>query len=392
MSDVDARVLLVLPNLYIGGSQESVRTLARHLATQGCMPVVCALFDGGPLMNDLLRQGTPVEVLSLARHRFVDFPRFVADMARIWRAVGNVIKKYDINVVQTYVLGIQHFLVLAVARVLGVPVVVLNFRNERFLPAGQEGRLRIQFHRLAYRLARHWASDYVAVSSQVQRALTRCLGLSDEDVTVICNGVDVDRYRQSGDRDGMREQLGLDHCAILLTTIATLKAQKGHRYLIEAANVVVRREPKVHFLLAGDGELRLELEAQAKTCGLSDNVHFLGNRRDVVEILNASDIFVLPSLWEGLSMALLEAMAAAKPIVATNVSGTDEVMVDGETGLLVPPGDSGLLARAIDELISDPNRARAMGKAAQQRVKQRFSTETQASQYLALYDRLLREV
>jgi len=350
--------------------------------------VVCSLFDGGPLFDGLVQQGTQVEVLSLPRHRFLAFPWFVADMVRIWRTLAQIIAEHKINVVQTYILGSQHFLVLALARTMGVPLVILNFRNEKFLPFSHGGGLKNQIHRLAYRLARRWASDFVAVSAEVKQAMIRTLGLSEEDIAVICNGVDVDRYRQPVDRDHVRHHLGLDTKARLLITVGTLKTQKGHRYLIEAAARVMRQYPDAHFLFVGDGELRPELQAQTNACGLSDKIHFLGNRRDVSELLAASDFFVLPSLWEGLSMALLEAMAAAKPIVATAVSGTGQVMIHNETGILVPPGDAAALAQAIDELVSNPARARAMGEAAQRRVEAHFSMEKQAAEYQALYRRL----
>jgi glycosyltransferase involved in cell wall biosynthesis len=321
----------------------------------------------------------------------VALPWYVADMLRLLRRLAGVMRKYRVNVVQTYILGSQHFLVLGLARLLGVPVAILNFRNEKFLPFGQAGGLKNQLHRLAYRLARRWASGYVAVSAEVKQAMLRTLGLSENDVTVICNGVDVDRYARGVDREQVRCGLGLSAQDSLAITVATLKAQKGHRYLIEAAAKVVRQHPDTHFLLVGDGELRAELEAHTRALGLADRIHFLGSRRDVSELLAASDVFILPSLWEGLSMALLEAMAAAKPIVATAVSGTEQTMVHGQTGLLVPPGDAPALAQAIHALLSDPERARSLGQAARRGAETHFSTQQQAAEYVALYRRLLLE-
>jgi glycosyltransferase involved in cell wall biosynthesis len=200
----------------------------------------------------------------------------------------------------------------------------------------------------------------------------------------------VERYRRPVDRAQILGRLGLDPQARLLTTVGTLKTQKGHHHLIEAAPRVARRHPTAHFVFVGDGELRAELEAQARDRGVSDKIHFLGNRRDVVELLAATDVFVLPSLWEGLAMALLEAMAAAKPIVATAVSGTSQVMIHDETGLLVPPADAVALAQAIDEMLSDPDRAQSMGQAARRHVEANWSVEKQAAEYRALYRHLLQ--
>jgi glycosyltransferase involved in cell wall biosynthesis len=159
--------------------------------------------------------------------------------------------------------------------------------------------------------------------------------------------------------------------------------------LIDAATPVVSSYPDTHFLFIGDGGLRDELQRQAQQAGLSENIHFLGIRDDVPDLLAAVDLFVLPSLWEGLSVALLEAMAAGKPIVATAVSGTTQAMIPGETGLVVPPRDSRALADAIIQLLSNPAQAQMMGRAAKQHVTVNFSAQKQADEHLALYRRLL---
>ena len=130
-------------------------------------------------------------------------------------------------------------------------------------------------------------------------------------------------------------------------------------------------------------------QAQATALHVDSHIHFLGRRRDVPELLASSDLFVLPSLWEGLSMALLEAMATGLPIVASEVSGTVQVMIPGETGYLVPSGDVQGLFKAVEQLLSDPARAQAMGAAARRRVEATFSAQKQADEHLALYRRLL---
>jgi glycosyltransferase involved in cell wall biosynthesis len=142
-------------------------------------------------------------------------------------------------------------------------------------------------------------------------------------------------------------------------------------------------------LLVGDGELRADLEALVSQSALDDRIHFLGSRSDVADLLAASDLFVLPSLWEGLSMALLEAMATGLPIVASEVSGTVQAIVPGQHGLLIPPGETQAIVDAVRQMLSDPDRARAMGEAAKQRVQAEFSAQKQADEHLALYYRTL---
>ncbi len=161
--------------------------------------------------------------------------------------------------------------------------------------------------------------------------------------------------------------------------------------LLDAVARVQERTPAIRLLLVGDGDLRGDLEAQARSLGLSETVTFAGHRTDVPKALAVFDVFVLPSLWEGMPNVVLEAMAAGLPVVATAVGGTPEVVVDGVTGFLVPPRDPDALAEAITRLLRDPDLRRKMGQAGQKRIEQHFSIEETVRQTEALYEALLRE-
>ena len=184
-----------------------------------------------------------------------------------------------------------------------------------------------------------------------------------------------------------RRTLGFTEDEILYTVVGTLKEQKGHRYLVEAVAPLIARTPQLHILIVGDGALRGSLETQVRAAGIEGNVHFLGNRSDVPAILSASDVFVLPSLWEGLPMALIEAMASGLPVIATLVSGSQQVVEQGRSGILVPPGEVAPLRQAIEDLLADPEWARLLGKAARQRVEEAYSARRQAEEHLSLYRR-----
>lgn len=398
MSEKKPKVLQVIGNLEIGGAQEVVRTLVAYLAVLDCAPVVCTLRDG-PLRRDIEQQGFQVEVLDLPRHSVVVFPLFIVDMLRLWRALAEVIRKHDIDVVQTHLLGSLHFLTLGLPWFTNLRVVLWTIHNVDFLPSKRKySRYRWLLgpkklvHRLLYRLASHKVSGFIAVSDMVSESMVGQIGPIQDKITVICNGVDVKRYEQEVDTDAVRQRLALGTDAHLIATVGTLKEQKGHCYLIDAAHEIVPQHPDWHFLLIGDGGLREGLQAQVREQGLSENIHFLGNRHDVPELLAASDLFVLPSLWEGLPMALIEAMAASKAVVATAVSGTVQVVVPDETGLLVPPGDSRLLAQAIEQCLTDPMRIQVMGVVGKRRVEEGFSAHKQAVEHLELYRRLLSSV
>jgi glycosyltransferase involved in cell wall biosynthesis len=171
-------------------------------------------------------------------------------------------------------------------------------------------------------------------------------------------------------------------------TVARLHEQKGHAYLLAAAAQV----PDATFVLAGDGPLRAPLEAQARELGISGRCLFLGHRTDVQDLLAAADLLVLPSLWEGLPVSVLEGMAAGLPIVATAIGGTDEAVTHELNGLLVPPRDAGALASAICRVRGDAVLAERLARAGRERVEREFSSEVMAGNVMRIYDEVMREV
>jgi glycosyltransferase involved in cell wall biosynthesis len=188
--------------------------------------------------------------------------------------------------------------------------------------------------------------------------------------SVVFNGIDTERYAQ-----GKRVDLKLPSQAKTVLTIADLNRQKGHRYLIEAVPAVLRRVEGVFFFLAGDGHLRSELESLVKQKGLKERVHFLGRRTDIPDLLASADIVVLPSLFEGLPLTLLEAMSAGKPVIATNVNGSRDVVISGETGFLVEPKDVETLANRIVELLTNERLRTSFGKEARKRAIRAFDSK-----------------
>lgn len=392
MQNHQLKVMHIISNLDIGGAQEVVRTLAEYLAEAGCCPVVCT-FKDGPLREDIERLGIPVEVLRDRRYSIVAFPLFVMDMFRIRRSLVAVVKKHNIEVVQTHLLRVLDFLVLSLRNRTNTPLVFWTVHNtNEELRREQLPRHKWLLkpkrvaYRLLYRLTARLVNGFIVVADDVKMEMIKTIGPIEDKITVICNGVDVKRYQQPVDKARIRCRLGVAENVRLMVVVGTLKEQKGHRYLIEAVSSVVSQFPNLCIILVGDGTLREALQTQTIVLGLNRHVHFLGNRNDVPDLLAASDYFVLPSLWEGLPMALLEAMASGLPIVATDVSGTKQVMVPDETGLLIPPGDVQQLREAIIRLLSEPDQAKAMGAAAQRHVES-FSARKQAEEHIALYHR-----
>jgi glycosyltransferase involved in cell wall biosynthesis len=228
---------------------------------------------------------------------------------------------------------------------------------------------------------------YLAVSRDIARELVERLGWPEEKIEVVYNAVDLRRFEGSVP-PGLREQLVGSETRPLVLTPARLDAQKGHRTLFEA----IVQVPDAVFVLAGEGPEREPLEALAAQLGIAGRVRFLGRRADVPQLLAASDLFALPSLYEGSSLAVLEAMAAGVPIVSSAIGGTDELIEDGSSGLLVPPGDAEALAVALRRALGDSGLRESLAARARERVERDLTRERMAAQVTGIYRELLGEV
>jgi glycosyltransferase involved in cell wall biosynthesis len=231
------------------------------------------------------------------------------------------------------------------------------------------------------RLSTRFVDRYIAVSEHVRDRVVDEYRWPRDKVDVVPNSVawrDFDPPAGSTTRAGITD----DPAAPLALVPARLEDQKGHVHLLEAAT----RLPEVRFALAGDGSRRAALEARARALGVADRVRFLGHRDDMPALLAASDIVVLPSLSEGLPIALLEAMAAGTPVIASAIGGVNELVRSGENGLLVPPRDPAALASAIRTLTSDPVLAADHAAAAKECVRRRYSADEMCSRVQMIYD------
>jgi glycosyltransferase involved in cell wall biosynthesis len=206
-------------------------------------------------------------------------------------------------------------------------------------------------------------------------------------VTVIYNGRPLDRYRD-GSAEGLAQELGIPADAPVVGNVGRLIERKGQRDLVDAWPAVRSDHPEAHCVFVGDGRDRATMVERSVTLGCGDSVHFVGAREDVPAFLDLFDVFAFPSHHEGLPGAPIEAMAASLPIVATDIDGTNELVTDGETGLLVPPRDPQALGAAVDRVLSDPQLGRSLGTAARSAAYERFSLETMVEQFETLYERI----
>jgi glycosyltransferase involved in cell wall biosynthesis len=232
---------------------------------------------------------------------------------------------------------------------------------------------------LVYRLAHR-----VVTSGEAVAGLVAAAGVPPERIVAIAPGLDTGRFHPRVSGAAVRSELGLTGPAVGL--VANIRGSKGHRFFLEAAREVLRARPDARFLIVGDGIGFDDVRLRVKELGLERHVVMTGFRRDVPEVMAALDVLVLPSIKsEAVSQVIPQALAVGTPVVGTSVGGTPELVRDGETGRLVPPGDALALARAITELLADPGRARALARRGQEEVLARQSMDAAMARTLAVY-------
>jgi glycosyltransferase involved in cell wall biosynthesis len=305
-------------------------------------------------------------------------PRALLRLIRIIRATGADLVHTHMDLADYYGAG--------AARLLGRALVCTKENADEF-------RTRRTWKRPPFLVLEHLAyaaaDAVIVVSHALVDFLEREEGLPRHKTIVIENGVDPDLAARAPGREEARRILGVPDGAPLLGTVGRLAEQKGQAWLIRALPEIRAAAPGARLLVAGDGPLRSAREAEAARAGVSQAVRFLGHRDDVATILAAVDLFVLPSLWEGLPVALLEAMAMARPVVAARAVGIEETVGDGVEGLLVPPRDAAALAEACLRVLREPEFGRRLGAAGRRRVLERHDLDAVAARVAGVYDTAL---
>lgn len=382
------RVLHLIDHLKMGGAQTVLLGLLRNFDAARVASVVCSL-RGGDFFRPAVEEAG-AEVISL--------PGDWASVALApWRVAG-IIRRSQVDLVHAHLDGAKAISALARGRApaRGRPGLIWH-EHSAPCPADEASFVRMDGAREGGYRARLCAllaprADLIVGCSEfVTQEVQRCYGLPPERLRTVHNAADLAAISAAPPTD-LRAELSLPDDCTLLGFGGRLTAQKGVSYLLQAMSAVLAAYPATHLVIAGDGPLRGDLEREAGGLGLGAKVTFLGRRSDMVGILKGLDLYVQPSLWEGLPMVILEAMGAGRPVVATAVSGTPEVVVEGETGLLVPPRDSAALAQALGELVNSPQRRRALGQAGRARVEERFTFRGAARQMEELYRALLADL
>lgn len=350
-----------------GGAERVVSLLASTLQAAGASGVAFLPADGeGWLARELAGSGIPIEYFRIDR----PFSPACA------RSLAAAFRRHDIALAHSHefslavygswaswLAGVQH---------------VITMHGSRYYA----GRLR---RRLAMRAAVALSGRTVAVSNSVAEQMSRDLAVPRSRIATIANGV----RHVASERSTLRDELRLCPSDRLIVSVGNLYPVKGHQHLVDAIALLSARHPNLHLAISGRGDLADALTSRARAHGLADRLHLLGLRSDVAAVLTAADIFALPSLSEGLPLALLEAMFAGRPIVASAVGDVGIALGDGEAGLLVEPGHPESLAVALDRLLSEADLARSLGERAHRRALDKYDVSQMVQRYMGLYRELL---
>lgn len=361
-------LLQVVLNLRPGGLERVMVDLVNHLSPQ-VNPVICCLEEAGPFAQLITRENAPV--IALGKRPGLD-----------WRMVfllAKLIRTHHIQVVHTHNAG-PHLYGSIAGRLAGAKVI----HTEHGKNLGDEARA----HRVN-RVANLFTDITVAVSEKIAREAIEREGVSPQKLVTIPNGIPVASYMQPRDRNALRRELGLPESTRLIGTVGRLVKEKNYSLLIRSFACLAAQNPTVHLVLIGDGPCNAALHSECNRLGLDDQATFLGQRSDIPDLLACLDVFVLSSSTEGMSIALLEAMATGCPIVVTAVGGNTELIEQEITGLVVPPDDETALCRAIARLVNDRVLAARLGAAACAKARDQYSIERMVNQYESLYRQLI---
>lgn len=375
------RVLHVLGGTEFGGAIWVVQSYVEALIERGCAVTICATADR---VTDLFRRAgcDIVEIPEMVRE--IDPRRDFVSVAKLARVIRR--RRFDVVHTHTSKGGIVG---RAAARLAGVPIVLHTAHGFAFHERSSRRSMALYVN--LERLAARW-SDRIITVSDFHRQWALELGIGKPDTVVtIHNGISRARLGVTRSRSDVRHELGLADDDLVVASIGRLAAGKGLEALLEALPEILRRQPRARLLLAGDGPIRAELEALMRGSGLEGSVRMPGFREDVGDLLAAADLVAAPSLREGLSISVLEAMAMGKPIVATTIGSNRELIDDGASGLLVPPDDVAALGDAVASLLGDAERAARFGEAARARFEAGFTERVMKDAVWSLYEQLLGE-
>lgn len=363
-------IMYVIATLDIGGAEKQLVELVKRLDKRKFNPIVCCLTRGGSWERELKNAG--IEYFILGK-------KFKLDFSVIFKLV-RILKDRKIQIMHTWMFTSNFF-----GRIAGlisrVPILIAS---ERCIDIWKN-----KLYLFVDKILSCFTDKIICVSKGVQNFYHECAYIPLNKMTVVHNGVEITDILKV-DFKKITMELGVKESENIVTTIGRLAPQKGIEYLLYAVPEILKSRPKTKFLIIGEGVEENKLRKLSKRLNISKNIIFTGVRTDVKKLVSITDVFVLASLFEGLPNVVMEVMLAEKPVVATRIPGNDELVIDGETGILIPPKDSSSLASAIITLLKNPQKAKDMGLKGRERIKKHFSIDKTLKKTEELYRRLVK--
>lgn len=397
------KIFYLTTDTKIGGTEQMLLALLSRLDKDKYSPFICAIKFGGPLIEEARKIGVEGECLlkkvqsskfkvqKLIINTITQFFVFILISLRL----AALLKKEKPDILHTFLFH-ANILGRIVGKLTGISVIISSQRSV--------DKWRKPWHSFLDRWTVKFCNLIISNSEAGRKVLIEREKIDPKKIITIHNGIDIDKFNQtvegSINTHNKRREFGLEPCDIVIGIIANLREVKGHRFLFEALadicsdrvysadNLQQTQSLYIKLLVVGDGKLKEELINLAGKFGIKDNVIFSGFRDDISEILKIIDIFVLPSLWEGFPVSIMEAMASKKPVIASNVGGIPELVIDGETGILVFSKDVAALKNAILKLINNPQEAKIMGENSRRRIEEYFSLDKMVEETEKVYQNL----
>ncbi|MDI6890026.1 MAG: glycosyltransferase [Thermodesulfovibrionales bacterium] len=359
-------ILYLFVTLPIGGAEEHLLTVLKNIDQTTYHPIVCCIREKGEIGEEIEKMG--FEVIAMMRKSKMWDIKIVTDILRI-------IRDRKIHLVHTHLYHANMYGRIA-SLIARKPVIA----TEHNIYPYYKMKRRVINWLLAKKTDR-----IIAVSEMVKKEVMARDWIKPSKVEVIYSGIDMTRFSSSLTRAEARQRLGIPMDCFLIGNVSRLIEQKGQIFLINAMSIVNDAIPGVKLVVVGAGPLEPYLKNEVSTRGLNQYVKFIGSRRDIPDVLKAMDVFVLPSLWEGLGIVLLEAMALSLPVIATPVGGVVEIVHHGINGLIVPPRNEIALAESIIELYKDDKKRKIFGERGLEMVREKFTSSNMVRHLESVY-------
>ncbi|MGE0267437.1 MAG: glycosyltransferase [Candidatus Omnitrophota bacterium] len=367
------RILFIIWSLERGGAERFLAGLLEHMDRTRFDPVLCCMNWKGEWAEPLEKKG--IKVIALNKKNGIDLKAF--------RALVRIIREGRFQIVNTH-LWLADVMGRVAAILCGVPVIITTAQNVDVWKKWH--------HRLVDRILSYRTTKMIAVSNAVKEYYHRQVGFPAAKIEVIPNAIDVSAYEDAGDVTYLQKEFDLKPGDFVLACIGRLNLQKGHKYLLESLKEIYNEMPDLKVLIVGDGEERDNLKRTAENDGIMPMLRFTGQRKDIPQVLALSKALILPSIFEGLPLCVLEAMASARPVIATDVGGTKELAVDGQTAFIVEPKRPELLSEAVRRLRALPDQGRQMGINGREIVRREFSISTITRKTSDMFEHLVEGV